>query len=250
LNNLEKPQISFVLPAYNEGRHIKDALDKMDASVRSMGINYEIIVVDDGSKDETVKEAFGYSKHNDHVKVISYYQNIGKGHALKIGFFEAVGEIVAFIDSDLDIDPFQIKKYINVLDRGDLVIASKKHPQSNVEAPLLRKFLSSGFNTLVRLLTGLDLKDTQTGLKACKRKSLEKVFSVLAVKRFAFDVELLAVANLYGLKIVEMPVNIQLKKSSFSIKEISNMFIDLLGITYRLRVTKQYLNVKLDNNID
>lgn len=102
-----------------------------------------------------------------------------------------------------------------------------------------RKLLSYGFNGLVRLLTGVPLGDTQSGLKAMKKTAFIDIFPRLAVKRYAFDVELLVVANLYGLKVVEMPVNIKLG-ASFNPKEIWRMFVDLLGIAYRLRVIHWY----------
>ena len=95
------------------------------------------------------------------------------------------------------------------------------------------------FNGLVRLLTGVPLKDTQSGLKAMRKSAFIDIFPRLAVKRYAFDVELLAVANLYGLKVVEMPVNIKLD-AKFKPKEMWHMFIDLLGIAYRLRVIHWY----------
>lgn len=242
-----KPELSFVLPAYNEGDNIREVIERMDNAMKGSGITYEVIVVNDGSKDETGKKAIEIAQCNGHVKVISYHKNMGKGYALKTGFFNAAGDTVAFIDSDLDIDPMQIKQYIHALNYGDIAVASKKHPQSHVEKTLLRGFLSSGFNIMVRLLTGLRLGDTQSGLKAGKWKSLEKVFSVLSVKRFAFDAELLAVANLYGLRIIEMPVNIRLTNGFFNPKEILRMLIDLLGITYRLRVSKLYLNSNFDD---
>ena len=90
------------------------------------------------------------------------------------------------------------------------------------------------FNGLVRLLTGVPLKDTQSGLKAMRKSAFIDIFPRLAVKRYAFDVELLAVANLYGLKVVEMPVNIKLD-AKFKPKEMWHMFLDLLGIAYRLQ---------------
>jgi len=243
MSNPGKPHISLVIPAYNEGDHILEILEETDRVMESLGAIYEIIVVNDGSKDETELKAFEYANNNNHVKVISYDKNAGKGFALKTGFFNAVGDSVVFMDGDLDINPQQIRKYVKALKSGDIVIGSKRHPESYVEAPPVRKFLSLGFNLLVRLLTGLKLSDTQSGLKAVRRKGLKKVFSVLSVKRFAFDVELLAVANLYGLSIVEMPVNIKLTNSFFHPKEIFKMFIDLLGVAYRLKIKKQYLDV-------
>jgi len=240
------PELSFILPAYNEQDNIKQIAERMDQIMRPTKIKYEVIVVNDGSRDETAKRAFEYSKYNGHVRVLSYKKNMGKGYAIKAGFLKATGDIVVFIDSDLDIDPIQIDQYVEALKYGDIATASKRHPQSYVEMPLLRKISSLGFNMLVRSLTGLKMNDTQAGLKVCKRNRLEKVLSIVSVKRFAFDVEFFAVANLCGLKIIEMPVNIQVRNDSFKAKEILNMFIDLLGITYRLKSNKYYKKLNHD----
>jgi hypothetical protein len=149
------------------------------------------------------------------------------------------GDIVIFADSDMEIDLGTVSKYIQALEDGDIVIASKRHSGSQVEAPLTRKILSLCFNGLVRLLTGVPLNDTQSGLKAMKKNAFVDIFPRLTVKRYAFDAELLAVSHLSGLKVVEMPVNMKLD-ASFKPKEIWNMFIDLLGIAYRLRIIHWY----------
>jgi len=237
---LTKPELSFILPAYNEEDNIVKAISKVDEVASSLGFTYEIIVVNDGSNDETEKRALEYAQNNNHVRVIGYPRNMGKGYAIKTGFMKAKGHAVIFLDSDLDIKPVRVKQYIQALNYGDLIIASKRHPNSRVEVPPLRRFLSLGFNLLVRLLTRLDVSDTQSGLKAMRKDSLEKVFSSLLVKRYAFDVELLAVANLHGLKIIEMPVDLKITNILFDPKEIFRMFIDLLAITYRIRIKRSY----------
>ncbi len=231
----------MVIPAYNEEDHIAMTVEKASRIIEDLGIKYEIIVVNDGSKDETEFRILECTHNNGHLKIVSYNKNMGKGYAVKLGFSNAIGDSVIFMDGDFEIDPDQIKRYIVALKSGDIVIGSKRHPESIVEAPVSRKFLSLGFNFLVRLLTGLRIGDTQSGLKAVRRENTKKVFSVLSVKRFAFDVELLVIADLYGLKIVEMPVNLRLRNSFFHLREIFLMFIDLIGITYRLRITKYYL---------
>ena len=236
---LSKLDLSFVIPAYNEECSIEDALGTLDEAVKSKKLQYEIVVVDDGSEDETLLKAMTYASKNGHVKVVSYTKNAGKGYAVKAGFMRTAGEVVIFADSDLDIDLRIISRYVEALQHGDIVIASKWHPQSVVEMPLVRRLLSRGFNLLVRLLTGARLRDTQVGLKAMKKSALKKVFPRLSVKRYAFDVELLIVAKLYGLKVVEMPVDLQVQ-ALFSLREMCRMFIDLLGIAYRLRVTHWY----------
>ena len=232
-------ELSLVIPAYNEEVFIENTLGMLDTVIKSEQRQYEIVVVDDGSKDKTFLRAFNYSKKNGHVKVIGYPKNAGKGFAIKTGFMQATGDIVVFIDGDMEIDPKTISDYIRALDHADIAIATKWHPRSVVRMTLGRKIMSRSFNVLFRILIGLNLKDTQVGLKAIRKDAFNDIFPRLAVKRYAFDVELLAVANLYGLEIVEMPVKIKLA-TSFKPKEIWRMFVDLLGISYRLRIRRWY----------
>jgi glycosyltransferase involved in cell wall biosynthesis len=233
-------ELSFVIPAYNEERTIECALGTLDELVKEKRLPYEIVVVDDGSKDKTLKKAIKYANRNGHVKVVSYTQNEGKGHAVKTGFMQTNGEVVVFADSDMDIDFTEISSYVDALRHCDIVIATKWHPDSTVDMPLSRRIMSHSFNVLVRLLTGgANLRDTQVGLKAMRKSAFAKIFPRLCVKRYAFDVELLAVAHLYGLKIVEMPTKLRIRKP-FRPKEVFKMFLDLLGIAYRLRVIHFY----------
>jgi glycosyltransferase involved in cell wall biosynthesis len=232
-------ELSIVVPAFNEEEFIEDTLEYIDNVVMHKNLAYEIIVVDDGSEDKTFEKAKNYAGKNGHVRVIGYGKNVGKGHAVKIGFMQAIGNIVFFTDSDRDIDLEKISDYIEALKCGDIVIASKKHKASQVDVPISRRVLSECFNGLVRILTGVPLKDTQSGLKAMKKNAFVDIIPRLAVKRYAFDVELLAVANLFDLKVVELPVNIKLD-ASFKPKEMWRMFIDLLGIAYRLRILHWY----------
>ena len=160
----ERPELSVILPAYNESHIIEETLDRVDSAVRQIGLRYEIVVVDDGSMDDTKRKVANYANNNGHVKVVGYKKNTGKGHAIKTGFQYAKGNTVIFIDSDLDVDPHVILRYFEALTQGDIVVGSKWHPQSNVEIPLVRRLLSHAFNVLTRLLTGVRLRDTQTGL--------------------------------------------------------------------------------------
>jgi len=239
--------LSFVIPAYNEEIFIEDTLGTLDLIIKDKCLPYEIIVVDDGSQDKTFRNANNYAKRNGHVKVISYPKNAGKGYAVKTGFMETVGDVVVFIDGDMEIDLNTISKYVDALDYGDIAIATKWHPSSSVSMSWGRKIMSQSFNIMARILIGFNLKDTQVGLKVMKRGSFNNIIPRLAVKRYAFDVELLAVANLYGLKIVEMPVIMKVD-APFKPKEICRMFVDLLGIAYRLRVTRWYQRqIKINN---
>ena len=232
-------ELSFVVPAYNEEDHIEGTLGALDAVIQDKHLPYEIVVVNDGSHDKTLANAMRYAKRSGQVKVVSYVKNMGKGYALKTGFMQATGEVVVFADSDMEIDLNTISRYLVALEHGDIVIASKWHPDSHVEVPLVRKIMSHSFNAVVRLLTGARLRDTQSGLKAMRKSAFVNIFPRLAVKRYAFDVELLAVAHLYGLKVVEMPVSIKMG-ASFKLSDVWKMFVDLLGIAYRLRVIHWY----------
>jgi dolichol-phosphate mannosyltransferase len=236
---MSQVELSFVIPAYNEEDFIEDTLGTLDDIIKDKNLPYEILVVDDGSSDNTLANAKRYAGKNGHVRVVSYSKNVGKGYAVKTGFMKANGNVVIFADSDMEIDLRTISKYLEALKHGDIVIASKRHSDSRVKVPLSRRILSECFNGLVRLLTWVPLKDTQSGLKAMKKSAFLDIFPRLAVKRYAFDVELLAVANLYGLKVVEMPVNIKLD-ASFKPNEMLHMFVDLLGIAYRLRIIHWY----------
>jgi glycosyltransferase involved in cell wall biosynthesis len=240
--------LSLVLPAYNEGQTISLVIERTDSVAKQTGLGYELLVVDDGSRDHTRTEVNRSAKKNGHVRVVGYTKNLGKGFAIKTGFFRSLGDLIIFLDSDADIEPDRVVDFVDALKDADLVIASKRHPESVIDACLSRRFLSFGFNILVRLLVGLDIKDTQAGLKAVKRSALRRVFPLLSVKRYAFDVELLAVSKLLGLKVVELPVNLRLN-GKFKIREVWRMFMDVLGIAYRLRIAKHYQR-KLEDYIE
>jgi len=233
------PQLSFVLPAFNEGAVIEYSLEHLDRVVNSNGLDYEIVVVDDGSDDDTRLRAMRYASRNSHVRVVGYERNMGKGFAVKTGFLNSRGKFIIFIDSDSEVSFNVVNRYIEALKNADMVIGSKWHKDSVVDASFVRKLLSRGFNVLVRVLVGLKVCDTQCGIKAVRREAFRDIFRRLSVKRFAFDVELLVLAKFHGLRVVELPVKVTLK-NRFSFKEIWRMLLDLLGIAYRLRIIKWY----------
>jgi glycosyltransferase involved in cell wall biosynthesis len=233
--------VSVILCAYNEGNVIGDAIDKVDFVMMKTGWSYEIIVVDDGSLDDTRQKVVQYmdEKGNGCLKVVGYGKNMGKGNAIIAGFAHAEGDFVVFIDSDLDVDPKLIPSYVEALKTSDVAVASKWHRQSHTVVTLKRKVLSFGFNLLSRLLTGIKLKDTQTGLKAFRRGVLERMAPKFVVKRYAFDLELMSACNHCGFKIVDLPVDVHIK-DMVSFKEIFRMTLDMFQVAYRLRILKYY----------
>jgi glycosyltransferase involved in cell wall biosynthesis len=237
-----KNRISIVMPAYNEADSIERGVVAVDRQFEAVSEDYEIIVVDDGSEDSTRKIIQEFTDKK--VKLVGYDRNQGKGHAIKIGLHSATGQFAFLIDSDSEIHAKDLMNYVDALGSADFVIGSKRHPLSTVRTPAGRRFLSLGFNVLERLLTGVKATDTQAGLKAARSAALYQVLPLLSVKRYAFDAELLAVASLFDFKIKELPVNIDLK-ATFSARQVFRMFIDLLGIAYRLRIRHWYQKNKL-----
>jgi dolichyl-phosphate beta-glucosyltransferase len=232
-----KDRISIIVPAYNEADSIERGVADIDRQFEAVSEDYEIIIVDDGSEDGTAKIIQQFTDRK--IKIVGYDRNQGKGHAIKRGLYHATGQFAFLIDSDSEIQAKNLMSYVDALGSADFVIGSKRHPLSTVRTPAGRRFLSLGFNVLERLLTGVHATDTQAGLKAARRTALYQVLPLLSVKRYAFDAELLAVASLFDFKIKELPVNIDLK-ATFSARQVFRMFIDLLGIAYRLRIKHWY----------
>jgi glycosyltransferase involved in cell wall biosynthesis len=230
-------RVSVILPAYNEEDTMVKSLAKLSGLLERLFPNYEIVVVDDGSTDNTRAEACRFRDVS--IKVLGYENNVGKGNALLLGMTACDGDYVIFFDSDLDIDPSYLASFVTHLKDFDIVAASKKHPESQVTAPLIRKFLSAVFHRMVVIATGLTVSDTQTGFKAFRGEVLKKMIPLISVKKYAFDVELFTVASLLKLRVKELPVRISMK-SGFSMRNVLRMFIDLLGITYRLRIRRWY----------
>lgn len=230
-------QLSVVVPLYNQERNVITVLTGIRKVLESTALSYEIVAVDDGSLDKTLEVLRQIRYPN--MQIISYSPNMGKGYAVKEGVLRSRGNVVMFIDGDLDIMPEVIGDYLVELDRCDLVIASKSHPKSRVVAPTSRKLLSKAFNFLVRITVGIKLRDTQSGLKAGNGDALRAIFKVMLVKRYAFDVELLKIATMLGLSIKEMPIEINLDRR-FKVRDILRMFVDILGISYRARISHWY----------
>ncbi len=207
-------------------------------------LDYEVIVVDDGSTDNTMEICSKMFMDNDRIKVIGYDENKGKGFALKHGFNNSKGRIVAFVDADSDISFDHIKRFLEELDKRecDIVIGSKYLPESSFNSPLSRRFLSRCYHLFVRFLLRVGVSDTQVGFKVFKRKVLEDVFPRVLVKRFAFDVELLTVSNMRGYSVSEVPVKVNHKdvKRSVDAWEILKMFIDTCAVFYRRYIVRHY----------
>lgn len=240
LQDLESTyQFSIIVPVFNEESKISIVLNQIKDIFAEYVQNYEVVVINDGSLDETLKVILEEQRLDPHIKILTYPNNKGKGYAVSLGVTNSKGDIVVFLDGDFNISPTEIREYIIQLEGYDLAIASKAHPLSVVSGPAERVFLSKAFNLLVRLLVGVKIYDTQSGLKVGRGPALRNIFEKIAVKGFAFDVELLAIATKLDLKIKELPIRVTID-SSFNTKEIVKMFIDVMRISYRARLTRHY----------
>ena len=240
-----KETISVIMPAYNEGAQIFNNIKETAKTFEEFGCKYEIVVVDDGSRDNTYEEARRAADALKNITIIQNRENYGKGRASKKGFRYAKGEYVVFLDSDMDLHPAQIETFFDImrLDDADVVIGSKRHPNSELEYPTHRRVVSAVYFFLIKILFGLPIRDTQTGLKLFKRQVLEKVFPKILVKKFAYDLELLVLAHHFGYKIAEAPVVMKFKRDSWhriGIKSILDTWLDTMAIWYRMYVLRYY----------
>lgn len=239
-------RLSLIVPAYKQEKTIIKDIENLSEVLSSLSIDYEIIVVVDGFFDKTYDILKKSGAKN--LKLLGYEKNIGKGFAIKYGVEKAKGDIIGFIDAGMDLDPSEISIMLNMMDwnQADIIIGSKLHPESKVNYPTVRKILSWGYRTLTHLLFGFNVRDTQVGLKFFKKKVAKNVFSKIIVKKFAFDIEVLAVAYKLGYtKIYEAPVKLNFTgASTITSKSFWNiifwMLYDTVAVFYRLKILHYY----------
>lgn len=234
--NIYEKKLSVVMPAYNEGEHIYQNLQKTEEIIENFCDSFEIICVNDGSLDNTREEIRKAESDCKHVKCVTYETNAGKGHAIKKGVEVAQGEYIAFLDADLDLSPDHLQDFLMEIKKqnADIAIGSKMHPESVLEYPWLRKLVSRGYYIMLRILFRLNVHDTQTGVKLFRTEILSDVIDEVETSGFAYDIEILALANELGAKIIERPVTIHFTRESgftrIKIKDIYMVFVDTFKI--------------------
>lgn len=233
------------MPAYKQEKTIRKDLENIDNTLKIglKGVGYEIICVVDGFLDNTYQEAKKLKSPN--ITVVGYEHNKGKGYAVRYGIVRSKGDLVSFIDAGMDISPKGLMMLMAHMEwyNADIIVGSKRHPVSMVNYPLFRRILSIGYHWAVKLLFRIPVTDTQSGIKVFRREVLEKVLPRLLVKRYAMDIEMLAVAVLLGFKrIYEAPIEVSFDRNNSSIKwsTVFKMFLDTLAVFYRLRILRYY----------
>jgi glycosyltransferase involved in cell wall biosynthesis/O-antigen/teichoic acid export membrane protein len=235
--------LTVVVPCRNVGAsRLAAHLHRICDVLTSAGVAFEVIPVSDGSSDGS-EQAFD-KLPGQPVRPIVWSDNRGKGEALRIGLAQGHGRYLGFIDGDGDIPADGLAQFVAVARRQqpDVVVGSKRHPDAQVVYPPLRRVYSVGYQLLTRLLFGLRVRDTQTGVKLIRRDVVAEVLPRMVEKRFAFDLELLAVAHRLGYRqVAELPVVIGERfTSTISARSVWRMLQDTLATFWRLRVLRFY----------
>jgi glycosyltransferase involved in cell wall biosynthesis len=222
-------RFSVVLPAYREAERIAGTVERVRAALA--GTDAEVVVVDDGSGDGTADRAAEAGAD----RVISKAGNEGKGAAVRAGALVACGRAVAFTDADLSYAPDQLARLLQHVEDGwDMVVGSRAHAATEtlVGAAALRRISTHAFNLLTRVALGMRYRDTQCGLKAFSADAARVLFGAARIDGFAFDVELLHLADLNGLRVLEVPVRVSNSATSTVrvVRDSYRMVRDILRI--------------------
>ena len=241
--------LTVIVPAYKHEKTIRRDLETIDQTLRDglpVGYDYEILCVVDGRLDDTEREA--QKAKSSKIRVLAYDGNKGKGFAVRYGMERARGEFISFLDAGMDISPKGIMMLMAHMDwyNADVIVGSKRHPVSQVNYPFLRRILSIGYHWFVKILFGIELTDTQSGIKIFKRRVINKILPKLLVKRYAMDIEMLVVAKHFGFnRIYEGPIEVKFDKRTSRIQWVGKnslfkMLWDTLAVFYRLEILHYY----------
>jgi dolichyl-phosphate beta-glucosyltransferase len=234
--------LSVIIPCYNGGSEIRDSVLSIDTFLKEFSCvgDYEIICIDDGSKDETRKVISSLVRKNRKIRTNAPRTNRGKGYSVKEGIFLSRFDFILFTDADLSTPISEIKKFIPYIDDYDVLIASRNMRDSEVERSFFRSLISRIFVFLNRILCGLKYRDTQCGFKIFRRETAKEIFKMQKLEGFSFDVEVLFLAERLNYRVKEIPVrwadsgssSVRIFRDSFK------MFCDLLKIKSMHNVEK------------
>jgi dolichyl-phosphate beta-glucosyltransferase len=203
------PTYSIVVPAYNESARLGASLEKILSYVARQGWYVEIIVVNDGSTDDTAEIVRRLAQQNPALRLIENPGNRGKGYSVRNGMVQARGQVVIFSDADLSSPIEEVPKLLKALDVGaDIAIGSRwlRSELQTERQPLHRQLFGRVFNLLLRITLGLQFKDTQCGFKAFQQKAVRRIFPLQRIERWGFDPEILFLARKFGFKVQEVAV--------------------------------------------
>jgi dolichyl-phosphate beta-glucosyltransferase len=224
--------LSIIIPAYNEEKRIVSTIKKIEDYFKTRNKPYEIIVVDDGSKDKTIEKVNSINSTN--VRLIKNPKNMGKGYAVKTGVMNSKKEWILFSDADLSTPIEMLDRFVQYMDHYDIIIGSRvaKGAKIEIKQPFYRRIPGKVFPLLVQLFIMRGIKDTQCGFKLFKKECAMFLFKKQKINGFSFDAEILYLAKKYKFKIKEVPINWanDLDSKVNPIKHSFKMFVELLKI--------------------
>jgi glycosyltransferase involved in cell wall biosynthesis len=228
------PAISVFFPAYNEEKNIKSTVEKALAILPKIAEKYEVIVVNDGSTDNTIKIIQDISEKNTEVRLISLEMNKGYGASLKTGFYSSVNPLICFTDSDGQFDFSEIENFLPQLEQADLVVGYRKKRTEG----LVRRTNAMAWTSLIGILFGLKVRDLDCGFKVVKKKVIDKI-PKLESEGAMISAELLVKAKKMGFKIAEVPVSHYSRKAGVqtgaNLKVIARAFAELIRLYPKLQ---------------
>lgn len=233
------PYLSIVIPAYNEALRVGRTLEEVRKYAATKPFETEVVLVDDGSGDSTLEIFKEFQRLRPGTQVLINVVNRGKGFSVRRGVLEAQGEVVLFTDADLSAPIEEADKLLAALgsEAADAAIGSRALDRTliGVRQPWRREYAGRFFNVLVRLFTGLQIHDTQCGLKLFRKDTTRRAFELQRVERFGFDPEVLFLIRHGGGKIVEVPVrwNDNPATKVHFLRDSALMFIDLIVLHWR-----------------
>jgi len=237
---MEKIQLSIIIPAYKEGDRIGGNLLEIKEYLEGKQMSYEILVVVDGSPDNTAELARGYGEQIENLHVIDNKQNHGKGFVVRQGLLEAKGEYRVFLDADGSTSITHMDRALKLLDDGaDVVVGSRDIDGAYIQIhqPRHREIMGDMGNWLIRIVLGLwSYPDTQCGFKVLRSEAAEIIASQMVVDRFGFDFELIVLAEKMGFNVVQMPVRWMNEEGSTVGLTGPNGFIQVLIDLFKTRV--------------
>ena len=240
---MTKPSLSVIIPAFNEAARIIPTLESVVNYLNNQTLTWEILVVDDGSTDNTVPLAKSWSSFDTRIQIRTSPHH-GKGWAVRHGMLNARGEIRFMCDADLAMPIKHLDQFlVQMFDGYDIVIGSRQiKGAQRFNEPISRHFIGRAFNRLVQLLVVREFYDTQCGFKCFKGNIAEKIFDLQQIKGFGFDVEILFIAKKLELRVLEIPVNWYYQKCSKvrPLKDSFAMFYDIIKLRWHDMVNKQY----------
>lgn len=203
------PRYSIVIPAFNESARIGATLARIASYAVEQRWDVEVLVVNDGSRDNTVEVVSGFIGQHPFIRVLENPGNRGKGYSVRNGMMHAQGEVCLFSDADLSSPIEEAEKLFEAIFAGaDIAVGSRwLRPELQTERqPLLRQIYGRVFNLFLRIMLGLNFRDTQCGFKAFRKEAAHRIFPLQRIERWGFDPEILYIGRRLGLRSVEVPV--------------------------------------------